>query len=304
MPAAQFGQGACAEGERRVFHMFWTGPFTDKPYVALLSFLYTQNLGLHLPPSEHASLCRTELWFWVTQPAWGRYRRDTWERLMMEELEKSEWARVFLSPRFQEVVRFKVWDSVEQLDALPELEGQWRKHKNRVIARSVPQQDAPEDTHGKRHLSETILEEHPLSKRASDEGATTYDKPAVALSDLVRFVLCHRYGGIYLDVDTVFLRDWEELWGWQGAFAYRWSRMDRYNTAVLRMHKGSALGTFILRTGLKNGLNFHPIRIGRYLKDAQMEDMLLRLADALFDPAWLNDEGYQIDRPPQPFLTR
>jgi len=36
--------GPCDEDHPRVFHMFWTGPFTDKPYLALLSFLYTQNL--------------------------------------------------------------------------------------------------------------------------------------------------------------------------------------------------------------------------------------------------------------------
>jgi WD repeat and SOF domain-containing protein 1 len=57
-----------------------------------------------------------------------------------------------------------------------------------------------------------------------------------------------------LDADTLLLRDWEELWGWSGAFAYRWSRLEKYNTAVLHLNKGSALGTFLFRTALKNDL--------------------------------------------------
>ena len=43
-------EGPCDEAHPRIFHMFWTGPLTDKPYLAFLSLLCTQNLGLHLPP--------------------------------------------------------------------------------------------------------------------------------------------------------------------------------------------------------------------------------------------------------------
>jgi alpha-N-acetylglucosamine transferase len=68
---------------------------------------------------------------------------------------------------------------------------------------------------------------------------------------MARFVLCHRFGGIYLDADTLLLRDFEELFNYPGAFAYRWSRMVRalfagfhqdankkqreYNSAVLKL---------------------------------------------------------------------
>lgn len=107
-----------------------------------------------------------------------------------------------------------------------------------------------------------------------------------------------------MDADVLFLRDWEELWGWKGAFAYRWSYHEKYNTAVLRLRKGSALGTFLLRTALKNDLDFHPMSVSDYLKDAHMEQLLYRLPDALFDSAWLNMERLQRERPPQPFFTR
>jgi len=134
------------------------------------------------------------------------------------------------------------------------------------------------------------------------KSSSTYDRLSVILSDMARFILCHRFGGIYLDADTIFLRDWEEIWGWKGAFAYRWSRLKRYNTAVLHLNKGSALGSFLFLTALNNDLDFHPMTVSRYSQDAHLEELLLRLPDALFDSAWLNTENYQRDRPPQPYL--
>lgn len=118
--------------------------------------------------------------------------------------------------------------------------------------------------------------------------ATEYDRLSVVLSDMARFVLTHRFGGVYLDADTILLRDWTELFNWHGAFAYRWSRLERYNTAVLKMARGSAIGNFVFRTAVANGLDFHPMTVSRYTKDAGLEGLLLRLPDALFDPAWLN----------------
>ena len=79
-------------------------------------------------------------------------------------------------------------------------------------------------------------------------------------------------------------------------------RLEKYNTAVLHLNKGSALGSFLFRTALKNGLDFHPMTVSRYTKGAHLEELLLRLPDALFDAAWLNTEFYQRDRPPQPYF--
>lgn len=49
--------------------------------------------------------------------------------------------------------------------------------------------------------------------------------------------------------------------------------------------------------------DFHPMTVSRYLKEAHLEGLLLRLPDALFDSAWLNTEYFQWERPPQPFFT-
>ncbi|EKM61230.1 uncharacterized protein PHACADRAFT_168658 [Phanerochaete carnosa HHB-10118-sp] len=297
----------CHSVDRRIFHMFWTGPFTDKPYMALLSFLYTQNLGLHVPPEHSLPTCRTEMWVWITQPDWARYKRATWEKRMHNELKTNPWASVFLHPRFSQVIQFKVWDAVEQLDATDELKDEWRRYMHMVFKSKLPRDretvETPEDVVGDGEDDIGLPDSGTALVNRSPQSADAYDKPSVALSDLVRFVLCHRFGGVYLDVDTLLLRDWEELWGAPGAFAYRWSRLERYNTAVLRMHRQSALGTWLLRTALQSGLDFHPIRVSRYLEDAQMEGLLQRLPDALFDPAWLMVEGFHTERPPQPLLN-
>lgn len=152
----------------------------------------------------------------------------------------------------------------------------------------------------------------PLPSKAKDElfervGSTSakgYDRLSVVLSDMARFVLTHRFGGVYLDADTLLLRDWEELWSSSFSFVYRWSRLDKLNSAIMKMHRNSALGNFIFRTAVANGLDFHPMTISRYLKDAKLDSLMIRLPDALFDPAWLNTEYYQRDRPPQPYFRR
>ncbi|KAF9078616.1 hypothetical protein BDP27DRAFT_1206722 [Rhodocollybia butyracea] len=297
--------GPCDSNNPRVFHMFWTGPFTDKPYLAILSFLYTQNTGIHLEewPSD-SSACASELWIWQNiGPAAAAVNPNALTD-MFEQLKINPWAAPFLHPRFHDVIKFKLWNTTEQLDGIPEIKDEWRILQDSlfnsggyIISVKHDQESTANETSTKKADEDDIL------NRTGSSSASAYDRLSVILSDMARFVLCHRFGGIYLDADTIFLRDWEELWGWKGAFAYRWSRLEKYNTAVLRMNKNSALGSFLFRTALKNGLDFHPMTVSRYTADAHLEGLLLRLPDALFDSAWLNTEYYQRDRPPQPYFA-
>ncbi|KAH9846814.1 hypothetical protein C2E23DRAFT_788496 [Lenzites betulinus] len=292
----------CPEDDPRIFHMFWAGPFTDKPYMAMMAFLYTQNLGLHLEDTAtENNVCRPQLWLWVSRQPAETTGGESAEESLHEELRNNAWAAPFLHPRFKDIIKFQLWNTAEQLDGVDELRDDWRSMSDKLL--STVKADA------KKQVGSNVA----LDGK-SNETHATYNKLPVVLSDLVRFVLCHRYGGVYLDVDMLFLRDWEELWGWSGAFSYRWSHEDRYNTAVLRLRRGSALGTFLLRTALRNGLDFHPTTVSRYLKESHMERLLFRVPDALFDPAWLNTdhrkphpwssvEYLQRDRPPQPFFT-
>ncbi|KAG6877233.1 hypothetical protein C0992_010546 [Termitomyces sp. T32_za158] len=299
----------CDPENPKLFHMFWTGPFTDKPYLALLSFLYTQNTGMHLPQwPPGARVCRPQFWLWINPGPAASVPNPSAHQDMLAQLRSSPWASPFLDPRFKDVIKFKLWNTTEQLDGVPEIKDEWRTFKTlfnsggHVI--SVPKdKDAGATDTSSSSATTTKKDEDDMLNRTGSKSSASYDRLSVILSDMARFILCHRFGGIYLDADTILLRDWEELWGWKGAFAYRWSRLEKYNTAVLKMHRASALGAFLFRTALRNGLDFHPMSVSTYMADAGMEPLLLRLPDALFDSAWLNTESYQRDRPPQPFFT-
>ncbi|KAJ7630829.1 glycosyltransferase family 32 protein [Roridomyces roridus] len=299
----------CDPENPRVFHMFWTGPFTDKPYLALLSFLFTQNTGLHEPhDAPNPGICRPQFWLWINPGPAAAVPNPTATHDMFAQLKATPWASPFLHPRFKNVIQFKLWNTTEQLDGVPELAKEWRTRESlfnsggHVISVNPARKEGDSSSSAGGNATEKKSDDDDMLSRTGSKSSNSYDRLSVILSDMARFILCHRFGGIYLDADTLFLRDWEELWGWKGAFAYRWSRLEKYNTAVLHLNKGSALGTFLFRTALKNDLDFHPMTVSRYLKEAHLEGLLLRLPDALFDSAWLGTEYYQRDRPPQPFF--
>ncbi|KAK9898128.1 hypothetical protein P389DRAFT_65986 [Cystobasidium minutum MCA 4210] len=361
----------CDPDYPKVFHIFWAGPFTDKPYLAVSSFLYTQNLGLQYKQGSEEmdkflqSVCRPQLWIWINPGPAASLPNPRARKQMFDQLRENPWSSPFLHPRFSESVKFRLWNTTEQLDAIPEMRDHWRSLplfnsggvKYGAPSHTTEKDESDEESSEDADISPEAKEEElgrfgddakgsdaehidealkvkgaglnataaphvPQSKHAAkpaakskktkDEllnriGSTSskdYDRLTVVLSDMARFVLTHRFGGIYLDADTIFLRDWEELWGWKGAFAYRWSRLEKYNTAVLKMQRNSALGSFLFKSALANGLDFHPMTISRYTKDASLEPLLLRLPDALFDSAWLNTEYYQRDRPAYPYFKR
>ncbi|KAH8923055.1 hypothetical protein BT69DRAFT_186925 [Atractiella rhizophila] len=394
-PSHPTADPTCDPDHPKIFHIFWTGPFTDKPYIALSSFLFTQNLGLHIDPQEDqnsraksdflAKVCRPQLWIWCNPGPASLLPSASVEK-MYETLQDNPWSAPFLHPRFKEVIKFKLWNTTEQLDAIPELKEHWRgkpvfnsggvkysnpdeKKKAKSSPTSSPVAAVAVGANGEEEAlsgeelgrfgeamkgedaiaqDNAIAEElktvsidwdqaHPaiatfsnsspprkstntsrsatspaeptagaddLFHRVGSTSSQGYDRLSTVLSDMVRFVVTYRFGGIYLDADTVLLRDWEELWGWKGQFAYRWSRLESYNTAVLKLNRNSAMGSFLFKTALQNGLDFHPMTISKYTKDAYVEPLLLRLPDALFDPAWLNTEYYQRDRPPFPYFKR
>ncbi|KAH9487043.1 hypothetical protein JR316_0001109 [Psilocybe cubensis] len=299
----------CDPENPRIFHMFWTGPFTDKPYLAILSFLFTQNTGLHLNEYPSNGVCRPQFWLWINPGPAAAVPNPAAYRDMYDQLKSNPWASPFLHPRFKDIIHFKMWNTTEQLDGVPELKDEWRSRDlfNSAgyvipVPHKLNENPGIPDENATAYLS-TATREDDMINRAGSKSLSSYDRLSVILSDMARFVLCHRFGGIYLDADTIFLRDWEELWGWKGAFAYRWSRLEKYNTAVLHLNKNSALGKFLFRTALKNNLDFHPMTVSKYTKEAHLEGLLMRLPDALFDSAWLITEDHQHMRPPQPFFT-
>ena len=313
--------------------------------MAVMSFLFTQNLGLDSTLSQTSErvrgTCRPQFWVWISPGPAAAIPKPNAKREMYEALATNPWSSPFLHERFRDVVKFKMWNTTEQLDGIDELRDHWRTmpifnsggntYRAPAPQQTTEAQEVAEATETKeggdepKNLGELIAEgaEERAEKESLEAAAaketdkkkkqtifdkigtvseSDYDRLSVTLSDMVRFILTHRFGGIYLDADTIFLQDWETLWNWRGQFAYRWSWHSKYNTAVLKLHKGSALGTFLFKTALANGLDFHPMTVSRYLKDSHLEKLLFRIPDALFDGAWLNMEGYQRDRPPFPYF--
>lgn len=274
----------------------------------ILSFLFTQNVGLHLSPdSPPSGVCRPQFWVWIqTGLAREAAPKPTALRDMFDSLKANPWSAPFLHPRFQDIIKFKLWNTTEQLDSIHELKDEWRSSNlfnSGGHVYNVPKEDDSDLDHkpGIMPRSSKSKTQREVLNRMGSTSSASYDVMRTILSDMARFLLCHRFGGVYLDADTLLLRDWEELWGWKGAFAYRWSRLPFYNTAVLKLNKGSALGTFLIRTALRHGLDFHPMKaISQYIKDTDLDGLLLRLPDALFDSLWLHADNYQRDRPPTP----
>ncbi|KAG8894536.1 hypothetical protein FRC01_012900, partial [Tulasnella sp. 417] len=123
---------ACDPNYPRIFHMFWAGPFNDKPYVAILSFLFTQNLGLHLDKPE-AKVCRPQFWMWINPGPAAAVPNPSAVGDMFRDLSNNPWASPFLHPRFKDVIQFKMWNTTEQLDSIPELKDEWRAWKDNLF---------------------------------------------------------------------------------------------------------------------------------------------------------------------------
>lgn len=114
---------------------------------------------------------------------------------------------------------------------------------------------------------------------------------------------CLRYvlGGIYFDADVLFLRDMWPLWAME--FSYKWSYLDRYNTAVIALHAGSHVSSQISEAAMATAQTawaagkspfrgFHPHYISRIVKGHDPPLQLHMLPCALFDPLWLQVDGH------------
>lgn len=166
-------QNPCDPEDPRVFHMYWAGAFTDKPYLAILSFLFTQNTGLHLADQEGMNVCTPKLWIWINPgpaAAVNSARHD-----LFEQLKTSPWAAPFLHPRFKHIIHFKLWDTAEQLNSLSETRDDWRS-KSTIFKSNG-------------HVVAVAAD---LFNRTGSQSPDLYDKLSVILSDMARFILCHK----------------------------------------------------------------------------------------------------------------
>ncbi|KAH0548044.1 hypothetical protein GP486_008215, partial [Trichoglossum hirsutum] len=264
LPPSEHSLGTCS-GPIIPYHMYWTGPATWRVELFIKSYLYTQNLPC------------SRLWLWLDC---DRNKQAVDDMLHRDPLFK----------RFLPLV--------ERGDVVLK---EWRFPSRIPLPRDVDNTDGLGyyKNPGKPNLKgETVVGDGVVRDASGQEWLVLTQKQMtflpVAVSDAFRFVALHLHGGVYCDTDILMLRDMRPLLlpdpkTGQHSFAERWAAHAHegdYNTAVMSLTANSSLSSYLLRGGVRMGLNFHPRVIGRMAwKDGRNQEFLM-LETAAFDPIW------------------
>ncbi|KAH7381466.1 hypothetical protein DE146DRAFT_681945 [Phaeosphaeria sp. MPI-PUGE-AT-0046c] len=243
------------------YHVYWTGPATWRVEVFIKSYLYTQNLAC------------SRLWLWLDS--------DRNPNAVENMLNKDALFARFLPLVDRGDIVVKAWKFPSRIP-MPKDEddktgfGYWSKpgSPNSVGERSVAD-NIIEDKDGQQFLVLTPKQMTFLP---------------VAVSDAVRFIVLHMYGGAYFDMDVLMLRDMRPLLlPKDHAFAERWGahpHPGEYNTAIMSLSANSSLSSYLLFGGIRMGVNFHPRVLGRMAwKDGRDQEFKM-FETAAFDPIW------------------
>lgn len=258
--------GTCA-GPVIPFHVYWTGSATWRVELFIKAYLYTQNLPC------------SRLWLWLDSDL----DANAVGKMLCED------------PIFQ---RFRPLasrgDIVLKSWTFPDRVPLARDSAEIASAPDLrPSSMATED-------GETVLA-NGIVQDANGQPWLNFRSPGASLqpvqvSDAVRFIVLHLHGGIYCDMDVLLLRDMRPLllpdptFG-PRAFAEQWVERCApydYNTAVIALPANSSLSSFLLRGGVRMGMNFHPRVIGRMLWGDGKGDQVTMLHNAVFDPLVTN----------------
>lgn len=293
--ATETSPGSCG-GPIIPYHVYWAGPATWRLELFVKSYLYTQNVPC------------SRLWLWLDADRDNNAVEDMlhsdpiFERLLplvnRGDILVKPWtlpSRVKLPENTFDDGRLRYYKTPGGLNARGETPvGDW-------IVR---------DEEGQDWLEVPVVEKSIFS---------------TAVSDAVRFFVLHLYGGVYLDMDVLLLRDMRPLLlpdpeTGKHAFAERWGAIDHrwgsdmkqggYNTAIISLTRMSSFSSYLLWGGIRMGVNFHPLMIGRMLwKDARRGAAkspaieLPMLEDAAFDAVWTEFEHKRVGRCTIPCLS-
>lgn len=263
--------GICP-GEIIPFHVYWTGPATWRFELFIKAYLYTQNLPC------------SRLWIWLD-----------------EDLHPSAVSTMLCSDpifaRFLPLVRrgditLKSWSFPSRIP-IPKntIFANDNSNNNTITTDNLYITPHPSPT----NPNETFIAPN-LLLDANNETylilpPTLSTLPPVQISDAVRFITLHLHGGLYLDLDVLLLRDMRPVLLPHHPFAEQWverSPPSDYNTAVISLQANSSLSSYLLRGGVRMGMNFHPLVLGRMMVSEGREGELARLQNAVFDPLVTN----------------
>ena len=219
------------------------------------SFPYTQNIGLHLPPDQSdPKVLRPQFWLWINPGPPTLVPNLNALRDVFEPLKMNPWPPPPLHLRLKDVIQFRLWNTTEQFDGIPELKDKWGtlegelfnpgghtiqvpkekeggESKPGIITTNTPSGEGTTDgdktvAEGASATSEADPDENEIIHWLGSKSSSSCDRPSAIPSDRLDSS-SHRFRRIYLDADSLFLRDWQELWGWKGALANRWPRFEK-----------------------------------------------------------------------------
>lgn len=257
--------GTCP-GEVIPFHVYWTGPATWRFELFIKAYLYTQNLPC------------SRLWIWLDE--------DLGPGAVDEMLCDDPIFQRFLPLVERGDITLKSW----KLPSRIPLPKETIDNSSGLYFSRRPS-ERPDET----YIADEIVQDTNNKYWLALNPANGFTP--VQISDAVRFIVLHLHGGVYLDMDVLLLRDMrpmllpDPVTGLSRAFAEQWVERfppSDYNTAVISLPANSTLSTYLLRGGVRMGMNFHPLVIGRMMWRDGRNDELAMLHNAVFDPLVTN----------------
>jgi hypothetical protein len=257
--------GECP-GPVQLYHTYWTGPSTWRVELFVKSYLYTQNLAC------------SRLYIWLDS--------DSHPTAVSDMMKDSGFQR-FLPLVERGDITLKAWKFPSRIP-LPK----GTVAQDPLYANILNNRGTTGDL--KNSKGETYLGDGVVIQNDGSEWIVLTERQMtflpVAVSDAVRFIVLHLHGGVYLDMDVLLLRDLRPLiLTPDHNFAERWavhSHPGDFNTAVLSLNANSSLSSYLVRGGVRMGLNFHPRIVGRMAwKDGRVEELAM-FETGLFDPIW------------------
>ncbi|KAI4856499.1 hypothetical protein E4T45_02038, partial [Aureobasidium sp. EXF-8846] len=252
--------GTCA-GPIIPYHVYWAGPATWRLEAFVKSYFYTQNVPC------------SRLWLWADTDR----APDAVDKLLKHD---ALFAR-FLPLVERGDIKVLPWKFPTRMPLPKDFDNTdgvgYYKNKGKPNAKgeSAIADGLIEDANGQQWITLTPKQ------------MTFFPQ---AISDTVRFIILHQHGGVYLDMDALMLRDLRPLLiPKKHAFAERWGAHNNpgdYNTAIMSLSANTSLSSYLLRGGVRMGLNFHPRVIGRMIWKEGRDLEFPMLETAAFDPIW------------------
>jgi hypothetical protein len=252
--------GTCS-GPIIPYHVYWAGPATWRVEVFIKSYLYTQNMAC------------SRLWLWLDS--------DRNPKAVENMLTKDALFARFLPLVERGDILVKAWHFPSRIP-LP-------KHDADTNGFGYWSKPGSPNALGEKSVADNIIEDKDGQQWLVLTAKQMTFLP-VAVSDAVRFIVLHIYGGGYYDMDVLMLRDMRPLLlPKEHAFAERWAAHPNpgdYNTAIMSLSANSSLSSYLLFGGIRMGVNFHPRVLGRMAwKDGRDQEFKM-LETAAFDPIW------------------